>query len=374
MQASNTLKDFIYSFALEQADFLLIIIDENGYIETANNSAENLVGRVLSNVPFEEMLIDFQGNYKFSDISTLRDEPVLFNVVNTSGLPLTYYFIFQPLENKIIAIGQQNAQEIDEMRRSLLSLNNDLNNLTRELHKKKVQLEKLDAQKNQFFGMASHDLRHPLGVINMYSGFLMSELASSLSTEHNEFLEYVHASGKMLEKILDDYLDFAIFESGRLVVQKTQNDITSFLEKIVSYTQMLASSKDISLKLSVPDSPVDLRFDAPKMEQVLNNLLSNAIKYSEAGSDVIIDLLLNQNEIVISVADNGRGIKEEDISRIFLPFERIEEETKSQGKSSGLGLAIVKKIMEAHGGRVWAESQYGSGTMIAVALPSDEKK
>ncbi len=374
MQASNTLKDFIYSFALQQADFLLIIINEDGSIETANNSAEKLVGRALNNVPFEKMLIDFQGNFKFSDITTPRDEPVLLNVVNTSGLPLTYYFIFQILENKIVAIGQQNAQEIDEMRRSLLSLNNDLNNLTRELHKKKVQLEKLDAQKNQFFGMASHDLRHPLGVINMYSGFLISEADSSLKAEHKEFLEYVHASGKMLEKILDDYLDFAIFESGRLVVHKTLNDVISFLNKIVSYTQMLASSKDITLKLSVPGSPVNYYLDAPKMEQVLNNLLSNAIKYSQPGSEVDVDLLLDQNEIVIRVVDKGEGIKEEDISRIFLPFERIEDTTKSQEKSSGLGLAIVKKIMDAHGGRVWVESQYGRGTMMAVALPLEKKK
>lgn len=369
MKKLTPLEEFIFTFTMEEADILLVVMTQQGVIEKASKSAERLVGSDLQGVSFTKMLIDFHGNYKLEELLAPKEELQLLNIVNKQGLPLTYYFRFEQFEDKIVGIGQQDASEIDEMRRNLLSLNNDLNNLTRELHKKNVQLEQLDAQKNQFFGMASHDLRHPLGVINMYSQFLEMEAAESLSVEHQEFLSYIRTSSHLMEEILNNFLDFAIFESGRLELHCEKLELNKFLAKIVQYTAPLARRKEIHLHFLPAQSPVSLMVDKAKMEQVINNLLSNGIKYTQAGGEVVLEVSGSATEVVIRVRDNGLGIKEEDLERLFLPFERIDSGGKDEEKSSGLGLAIVKKIIDAHGGKIWAESALGEGTTFSVALP-----
>lgn len=369
MSGLSPLKKFVLEFVENKADLLLLVLSPSGLIEHANNAAESRVGHKLAGQAFSEMIIDFQGSFDFESLAGEETQPRLLNIVNTHGLPLTYYFSFAGIDNKIIAIGQQDAQEIDEMRRNLLNLNNDLNNLSREMHKKNVQLEKLITQKNRFFGMASHDLRHPLGIINMYGGFLEAEARESLSDEHNEFLDYIRESSKLMEHILDDFLDFAIFESGRLELHCEQVELNDFIAKIVRYSQPLAMRKDIHLVFTPSPSPVMLILDSAKIEQIVNNLLSNAIKYSSFGGKVTVELLQNTTEVLLSVRDEGPGISEGDLLRLFLPFERLETRAEGEEKSSGLGLAIVDKIIDAHGGRVWAESNLGGGAVFIVAFP-----
>ncbi len=371
MSVLSPLEKFVLNFVEEKADLLFLVLSPSGLIEQANKAAESRVGYKLAGQAFNKMIIDFQGTFNFESLSRDTTRPHLLNIVNTEGLPLTYYFNFARIDNRIIAIGQQDAQEIDEMRRNLLNLNNDLNNLSRELHKKNVELEKLIAQKNKFFGMASHDLRHPLGIINMYSGFLETEAKDTLNDQHNEFLSYIRKSSNLMKHILDDFLDFAIFQSGRLELHCEQVELIDFIAKIVRYSQPLAMRKDIHLVFIPPSSPVSLILDRAKIEQVVNNLLNNAIKYSYFGGKITVELLSSGTEVIASVRDEGPGISEEDLKRLFLPFERLETRAEGEEKSSGLGLAIVDKIIDAHGGRVWAESKLNEGAVFFVAFPAN---
>ena len=369
MNKRPEIQEFLFSFIMTEAAFLLLIVDGSGKIIQANRAAETLIGTELEGLSFEKILVDFQGNLKPEEILIPRDTPLLLNVMNKEGLPLTYYFRFKPFGESVIAIGQQDAGEIDEMRRNLISLNSELNNVTRDLHKKNAQLELLSKQKNQFFGMASHDLRHPLGVINMYSQFLEMEAAKTLSEEHQKFVKHIRDAGKLMESILNDFLDFAVFESGRFDLHCRGENLGDLLSRIAGYFNQLASTKSVKVIYSPPADEIQLVIDSAKIEQVINNLLSNALKYSLRGGAIQLILTRREAEVQIVVKDQGVGISPENISRIFQPYERIDS-LANEEKSSGLGLAIVKKIVDAHGGQIWAESDVGCGATFTISLPA----
>lgn len=376
MTIASLFPELLTQYIMTEANLILVALDRNGIVLEANAFTKALLNEDPVNRPFRDIIVDFHGTFSIQEMVGNDNWPVLLNITGKSDLPQSFYFHFYAQGDHTIAIGQTDADELEAMRGSLLNLNNELGNLTRQLQKKNVQLEQLDAQKNQFFGMAAHDLRHPIGVIKMYSEFIADEAADRLDEEHLEFLSYVRQSGELLEHILDDFLDISVFESGRLNLEREVVDIAAWLSSIVEYNETLATRKDITVVYSPPDprnKEVTRRtVDRSKMGQVVNNLISNALKYCRPGDKVEVRLQLEPEETVIQVQDNGPGIDEKDQDRLFLPFERLKGRNRTSEKSSGLGLAIVKKIIEAHGGRVWVESQVDIGSTFSVAWPDAE--
>ncbi len=253
----------------------------------------------------------------------------------------------------------------------LMRVNNELANLQRELAKKNMELARLNELKSQFLAMAAHDLNHPIGVIMMYGEFLLDEAASALSPEHAEFLRIIVDAGRSMQQILNDFLDITKIEAGRLELHKVPTDVESLVRGAVTLHQWHASKKGIRIDLTVEGPLPRVWVDPPKMEQVMNNLLSNAVKFSPEGSRVQVSLAQNADRIVLCVADRGVGILRDKLDRLFQPFERIRPEGAAREKGSGLGLAIVKKIVEAHEGKVWVESEEGRGSAFFVAIPAD---
>lgn len=368
MDTTPVLQELICDHLIEKTDILVLILSSTGVIEEANTPVANLVGFSPVGKSFEELVINFKSNFSYEKIHD-SDNLHLLNVMKASGLPLTYYFRFIPNSDKIIAIGQQDSDEIDKMRRDLISLNSDLNNLTRELHKKNVQLTRLNEQQNQVFGMASHDLRHPLGIISMYSNFLATEVIEELSPNHQDFLNYICKSSALMENILNDFLDFSTFEAGSLNLTCTDLELASFLQDIVTYTEQVAEQKGISLRYVPVSAPIRVYIDSPKIEQVMNNLISNALKFTPKGTEIVISTAIEGDKVIIMVADQGPGIEQQHLDTIFQPFHKLRSQQAAEEKSSGLGLAIVKKIIEAHGGAVWAKSKPGEGAVFHFSLP-----
>lgn len=368
MDTTPVLQELICDHLIEKTDLLVLILSSTGVIEETNSPVANLVGFSPVGKSFEELVINFKSNFSYEKIHD-SDSLHLLNVMKASGLPLTYYFRFIPSSDKIIAIGQQDSDEIDKMRRDLISLNSDLNNLTRELHKKNVQLSRLNEQQNQMFGMASHDLRHPLGIISMYSNFMATEVIEELSPNHQVFLNYICKSSALMENILNDFLDFSTFESGRLNLNCANQDLNTFLKDIVTYTEQVAKQKGVSVRFTPVSTPTRVYIDGPKIEQVVNNLTSNALKFSPKGSEITISTEIEGDKVIIRVADQGPGIEEQHLGTIFQPFHKLRSQQAAEEKSSGLGLAIVKKIIEAHGGAVWAKSKPGEGAAFLFSLP-----
>lgn len=368
---SAAIIDYVHS----DAALLVIEMTPQGIITKANTYAERVVGEPLTGRSFAGILIDFQGSFDLDACLENPSSPHLLNITSHGGLPQTFYFKFVQHDAQILALGQLDVDELDHLRHSLLSLNSELNDLTRQLEKRNVQLQQLDALKNQFFGMAAHDLRHPVGVIRMYGEFLADEAAQDLSSEHREFLHIIQTSGNLMEAILNDFIDIAVFESGKLTLNRKRVNLPEWLRRIVDYSAVLAAPKKIEIRMPSPPALPLLRIDAAKMEQVMNNLISNAIKFSQAGDTIWVKLDERQvdagADVVLSVQDQGPGIDQGDLKRLFEPFERVRSGHRPVEKSSGLGLAIVQKIVAAHEGRVWVESEVGRGSTFFVALPLD---
>ncbi|GAK53629.1 histidine kinase [Candidatus Moduliflexus flocculans] len=250
----------------------------------------------------------------------------------------------------------------------LMRLNNELANLQRELAKKNSELERLNEQKNRFLGMAAHDLRNPLHAILMYSEFLLDEITRE---EHRAFLEVIRSSSHFMVALVDDFLDISQIESGKLRLNRECLDFIVLTRRVVALHRIWADKKQITIDFAPPTGSRYLIGDAAKLEQVVQNVLGNAIKYAPTGSSIEMGIETTALEVILSVQDHGPGIPDQDIGRLFLPFERSTVRATGGEKSSGLGLAIAFKIVEAHRGRLWVKTQVGAGSTFFIALPAE---
>ncbi len=260
---------------------------------------------------------------------------------------------------------QTDSSVYDELGR----LNNELANLQREVTKKNVELEKLNEEKNRFLGIAAHDLRNPLNAIQMYSEFLLDEAADALNQEQMGFVSIIHSSSRFMLELVNDLLDVAKIESGKLELELSNTDLVRLIERNVVLNSAMASKKQIELHFEHDDYVPNVQIDTSKIEQVLNNLITNALKFSSSGSVINVNLVRTDNEVILSVKDQGQGIPSDDLDKLFKPFQRTSVKTTGGEESTGLGLAIVRKIVLGHKGRVWVESEVGRGTTFYVALP-----
>jgi signal transduction histidine kinase len=254
----------------------------------------------------------------------------------------------------------------------LSRLNNELANLQRELAKKNAELEHLSALKDQFLGMAAHDLRTPLSIILGYSSFLEEDLSGDLAEEQAEFLSVIRSSSRFMLHLVNSLLDVATIESGKLELELQPTDLAALVARTVSLNATLAEGKRIRLACECDERLPQMALDGPKMEQVLNNLLSNAIKFSYPDGTVVVRLVRQGDYAVLSVADHGRGIPEEQLDELFQWFARTRVKGTAGEKGTGLGLAIAQKIVEGHMGDIWVESTLGQGSRFYVSLPIQE--
>lgn len=256
----------------------------------------------------------------------------------------------------------------------LSRLNNELANLQRQLAKQNVELAQLNEQKNQFLGMAAHDLRNPLSIIRAYSDFLIDEAADILSEEHNGFLSVIRRSSEFMLQMVNDLLDVAEIESGQLRLDLHPQDVAALVERNVALNQVLAARKGIELILAQDGAIPNILADGSKIEQVLNNLIGNAVKFSYPGSTVQVCLSCENGWVVISVRDEGPGIPAGERDRLFQPFAKTSVKSTGGEKGTGLGLAIVRRIILGHGGEIWVESEVGEGTTFYVSLPAHQEE
>ena len=251
----------------------------------------------------------------------------------------------------------------------LTRLNNEMANLQRELAKKNVELEELNKQKNRLLGMAAHDLRSPLGVILIYSEFLENEASAVLNKEQRMFVTTIKEMSEFMLNLVSDLLDVAAIESGELKLNRQPADLVRLIQRNVKLNGVLAAKKGIEIFFNPPSKTPELTFDENKIEQVLNNLIGNAVKFSHRGTRVFVRLESSTDEVVVAIKDEGQGIPDADLTKLFKPFSKASVRATGGEQSTGLGLAIVRRIIEGHGGRIWVESEVGKGSTFSFTLP-----
>lgn len=228
-------------------------------------------------------------------------------------------------------------------------------------------LREVDRLRSELIANVSHELRTPLGLIKISCSSLLMEDAEFDRKTQRKFLHNIDEETLKLERIVEHLLDLGRMESGRLRLDKQITDLGQLAGNVVNAMETLSGQHQLVVDL--PAEALVAMVDAKRIEQVLRNLLDNAIKYSPRGGTIVLRGDQDESQIVFSVSDEGIGIPVEERDRIFERFHRVENEVTRRMRGAGLGLAVCRGIVEAHGGRIWVESQPGAGSLVCFTLP-----
>jgi signal transduction histidine kinase len=335
----------------EHASLLFVRLDSQGAIIDANRFARERIGSDWRQQTYRTL---FLFNEKGPDPAELRKDPGrvhLMHLATAAGLPETFRVQIFASGDDTLVFGSFDADETVRLRKEMITLNNQLHALTRKLQKQNHQLEELNRLKNQFLGMAAHDLRKPVGAILSYTEFLLDEAAAVLDREHLGFLKTIHGSTTLMQGIIDDFLDISMIESGRFELRLSRIDMRTIVERSAALNRRVGQKKSVTIEIICSQSIPEIMMDGVKIEQVLNNLITNAIEHSPANAVVEVLLSTEEANLAVSVRDAGPGIAAEERETLFKPFVRGGAVKSAGCKSTGLGLAISKKIVESHGSR-----------------------
>jgi signal transduction histidine kinase len=220
--------------------------------------------------------------------------------------------------------------------------------------------------RDEVLAVVSHDLRNPLSAINMCVSALRESQADPETT--HELLGTVRESAALMSRIIQDLLDVASIDAGKLSIERRPQTIAPVLGHAIAMFEAVAIENQITLREDEEPSLPNVVIDAERVLQVLANLLHNACKFTPAGGTVRVRAVTVATSVQISVSDTGPGIPREDLPRVFDRF--WHDRRTSKIRSTGLGLAIARGIVEAHGGRIWVESTPGQGSTFTFTLPT----
>ncbi|HEX4158663.1 MAG TPA: ATP-binding protein [Rhizomicrobium sp.] len=270
------------------------------------------------------------------------------------------------------------SRQIYSTARDMLLLRDDKNELIDALAHSKVEsdrarerAEAASRAKSEFLANMSHELRTPLNAILGFSEMIYSTARGANPAQSAEYAKLVHESGNHLLALVNDILDLARIEAGRIELHETDMDLARLINATTRLMAARAGSAGLTLITDVAGELPLLRADERALRQVLINLLSNAVKFTPAGGEIVtFSRVSNGGDVAFGVRDTGVGIDPGDHLRVFQSFGQGRHDVAIAEKGTGLGLTIVKGLTEAHGGRVELESRPGEGTCVTVIIPS----
>ncbi|MBN8637591.1 MAG: hybrid sensor histidine kinase/response regulator [Anaerolineae bacterium] len=262
----------------------------------------------------------------------------------------------------------QNRKLLEELQESNTRLEQRVAERTAELEEMNGRLLTLNQQKDSFLGMAAHDLRTPLTVLQGFTDLLTHP--SARPEDFKEFIVIIRETIQQMLVLLDDLLDITAIEAGKLTLRPETVAIAPFIERICKLSYRIGEQKGIQLVTDVaPDLP-PITFDPRRIEQVLNNLLSNAFKFSHGGTTVTVQVRTRPDAVEFAVIDQGQGIRANEIDMVFGEFQRVSTKPTGDEGSTGLGLSICRRIVDLHNGHIAVESESGQGSRFYFTLPT----
>ena len=256
-----------------------------------------------------------------------------------------------------------NRDEIGTLAANVNQMNDELGRLYQEL-------ETASRHKSDFLATMSHELRTPLNAIIGFSEVLDQQMFGELNERQRSYLADILAAGRHLLSLINDVLDLAKIEAGRLELEPTEVAIHDLLRSAISMHAESAKRSGVGLGLTTDPDDITVHADERRVRQVVFNLLSNAIKFTPAGGRVDVSARLDDGAVEIAVADTGPGIPSRDQEAIFQEFEQSASGKGVDG--TGLGLPLSRKLVELHGGRLWVESAVGRGSRFRFTLPLEQ--
>ncbi len=244
---------------------------------------------------------------------------------------------------------------------------------TAELEEARFAADSASRAKSDFLANMSHELRTPLNSIIGFSEVLQDSLFGELNEKQRTYITFIRKSSHHLLDLINDILDLSKVEAGKMDLNRSDFALREAMGLVMSMVREKAMKHGINLSLDLqPDENIRVNADERKFKQILFNLLSNAVKFTPDGGRVAVSVRRPESgndDVMIAVSDTGVGIKPEDMDKLFHEFSQLDSILEKKYEGTGLGLALTKRLVELHGGRIWAESEYGKGSMFTFTIP-----
>ncbi|XZN97380.1 MAG: SpoIIE family protein phosphatase [Microcoleus sp.] len=283
-----------------------------------------------------------------------------------------------------IRVKIRSKDEIGQLAGSFNNMAEQLKESFATLEKQNEDLKRLDQLKNEFLANTSHELRTPLNGIIGIAESLIDGVTGELPQTTQKNIQLIISSGRRLANLVNDILDFSKLRHKNLELQLKPVDLHAITNLVLTLSQPLAKNKNLQLINAIPEDLPPAEADENRLQQILYNLVGNAIKFTAAGRVEVSaelvrshrssamgseQLLMNNDQLAITISDTGIGIGEDKFERIFESFEQVEGSTARQYGGTGLGLAVTKQLVELHGGKISVKSQLEKGSQFTFTLP-----
>jgi signal transduction histidine kinase len=282
-------------------------------------------------------------------------------------LMAVHYF----LNHEIILRRQAEAEAgrlNEDLERRVKERTVELADLNRQLEERNREVEHANKMKSEFLARMSHELRTPLNAIIGFSDLLAEESAGSLSDKQKRFISHVRAGARHLLQLINEVLDVSKIEAGKIDLSLADFVAADAAAEVLSVIKPLAESKAIETNSRIRMDLI-VHGDRVRFKQILYNLLNNAVKFTPEGGKVNIEAIAETESVRVCVSDTGIGIPADEQRAIFEEFHQAGGTTKSADQGTGLGLTITKRLVELHGGKIWVESETGSGSRFIFTIP-----
>ncbi len=382
---------------LDTFDKAMLVVDRQGHVLLTNTRARKCLEEHQKN---EQIAFNL-----FTDLLNVDAQEILHRIElgeheielqgNTTIKPYRARVRWMP-ESDWLAIEISNEERgdresIEQTQITVQELLQEREITYRNLLAAYLKLQEVNRQKTVFLASAAHELKTPLAVIKGYYDLLLTGSLGRLTEKQKDILEESKESCERLVRLVSMFLNYSALESGKLVLQLRENDLRDCLEEMSSRWSEAFQRKGVKLESHLDPSIPTFRFDYQKVQQAAANLLDNALKHTPAGGSVTLRAkphfwerrvaevspveerrrfrLPRPNSVEVSVTDSGSGIAPEHHQEIFEDFVRVDRNTSGMG----LGLAIAKRLIQAHRGKIWVESEHQHGSTFAFLLPMDQQ-
>jgi signal transduction histidine kinase len=271
-------------------------------------------------------------------------------------------------ENLRLEIERQQS-EVASLTAELAETNKGVLALYAELDDNATQLKEAADLKSRFLSYMSHEFRTPLASITSVTDILLGGLDGPLTSEQQKQMKFVQGSVRELTEMVDDLLDLAKVEAGRISISPEWFEMVDLFSALRGMFRPIIGNSAVALILEEPESVPRLFTDDKKLSQILRNFISNALKFTIEGEVRVTAQLRDENWIEFAVTDTGIGIASEHLSTLFSDFVQLDTRIHKRLRGTGLGLSLAKKFSELLGGQVFAESEFGKGSRFSVRIP-----
>lgn len=328
----------------------------------------------LQRSDYVKKIIQLEMNYNFEqqNAQTQLDEikkDELFKTRIYEQKQITYSLIIILLGIVVVALFILiNYRYVRKTNRLLKENNDEILKQKTTIHTKNKELQELNATKDKFFSIIAHDLKNPFNGILGFSDLLVNSPHEYNQEETMYFLKMMRGSAQSAYKLLENLLDWAMSQTGRIEFKPEIISLENLIIDIINITASNSLPKKIKVSYEITDN-IDIFADRNMINTILRNLVNNAIKYTHKTGTVKIVATNDENYVLISVIDNGVGIKPEEIEKLFNLSDKTSTPGTENEKGTGLGLLLCKEFVEKHGGKIWVESEFGKGSNFRFSIP-----